>query len=115
MNAAETAHIQGGKLYESEQQRVATALEFDAHLLLRKEPVPTTLCGGTIHYGNGYSFGVGYNEYHNRLGVDLPETHEWIDHLLTVQEPVDFHMSVFELLTDGEDATGKGADLTAAP
>jgi len=115
MNAAETAHIQGGKLYESEQQRVATALEFDAHLLLKKEPVPTTLCGGTIHYGNGYSFGVGYNEYHNRLGVDLPETHEWIDHLLTVQEPVDFHMSVFELLTDGEDATGKGADLTAAP
>lgn len=111
MNAAETAHIQGDKLYESEQQRLTAALEFDAHLLLKKEPVPKTLCGGTIHYGNGYSLVVGYNEYHNRLGVDLPETREWIDHLLIVQEPVDFHMSVFELLTNGEDASGKGGNL----
>ena len=115
MDAAETAHIQGDKLYESEEPRLTTALEFDAHLLLKKDPVPTTLCGGRIRYGDGYALGIGYNEYHNRLGQSLPETREWLDHVLTVQEPVDFHMAIFDLLTHGEDANGKGTDLKAAP
>jgi hypothetical protein len=30
-------------------------------------------------------------------------------------EPVDFHMVVFELMTQGEDAKGKGTDLSIAP
>ncbi|HZP06510.1 MAG TPA: alginate lyase family protein [Terracidiphilus sp.] len=102
--AAETAHIQGDKLYESEEQRLMGALEFHAHLLLKKEPVPNTVCGGTIRYGTGYTFGIGYNEYHNRLGQPLPETREWLDHVLTVPVPVDDHMTVFESLTHGEDA-----------
>ena len=107
MSAAETAHIQGDKLYESEEPRLMGALEFHAHLLLKKEPVPATVCGGKIHYGAGYPFGVGYNEYHNRLGQSLPETREWLDKLLAAPEPVDFHTTVFELLTHGADS-GQG-------
>jgi hypothetical protein len=104
MAAAETAHIQGDKLYESEEPRLIAAMEFHAHLLLKKEPVPKTVCGGTMHYGTGYTFGVGYNEFHNRLGRPLPETREWLDRVLQVPVPVDFHTTVFEMLTHGEDA-----------
>ena len=104
--AAETAHIQGDKLYESEEQRLIGTMEFHAHLLLRKDPVPQTLCGGRIRYGPGYTFGIGYNEYHNRLGQPMPETREWLDHILTVPDPVDIHMMVFEMLTHGADADG---------
>ncbi len=101
MSAAETAHIQGDRLFEEEQQRLVGAMEFHAHLLLKKEPVPATLCGGKIRYGQGYTFGIGYNEFHNRLGQLLPETREWLDKVLTVQVPVDIHTTVFEMLTHG--------------
>ena len=104
MAAAETAHIQGDKLYESEEPRLIGTIEFHAHLLLKKEPVPHTLCGGNIQYGAGYTFGIGYNEYHNRLGQPLPETREWLSKLLEVAEPVDSHTTVFELLSHGGDA-----------
>jgi len=106
MAAAETAHIQGAKLYESEEPRLIAALEFHAHLFLRQEPVPKTVCGGTIHYGAGYTFGIGYNEYHNRLGQPMAETRQWLDKVLAVPEPVDMHTTVFELLTHGADADG---------
>jgi hypothetical protein len=115
MAAAETAHIQGDKLYESQQERLIQVMEFHTHLLLRKEPVPRDVCGGKVRYGAGYTFGIGYNEYHNRLGQSLPETREWLDHVLTVPVPVDIHMTVFELLTHGADANGRGTDLVAAP
>jgi hypothetical protein len=106
MSAAETAHIQGDKLFESEEQRLTRALEFHAHLLLKKEPVPHDLCGGNIHYAAGYPFGIAYNEYHNRLGQPMPETRAWLDKFMTVAEPVDSHVTVFELLTHGEDMNG---------
>lgn len=115
MGAAETAHIQGDKLFESQQERLIQVMEFHAHLLLRKEPVPKDVCGGRVRYGAGYTFGIGYNEFHNRLGQSLPQTREWLDHILTVPVPVDIHMTVFELLTDGADANGKRTDLVAAP
>lgn len=104
--AAETAHIQGDRLYEREEPRLIGALEFHAHLLLRKEPLSSSVCDGTIRYGAGYTFGIGYNEYHNRLEQPLPETRQWLDHLITISVPVDDHMTVFELLTHGQDAAG---------
>jgi hypothetical protein len=104
MAAAETAHIQGGKLFESEEPRLIAAMEFHARLLLRQGPVPQDVCGGRIHYGKGYTFGIGYNEYHNRLGQPMPETREWLDKVMAAEEPVDMHTTVFELLTHGEDA-----------
>jgi hypothetical protein len=107
MNAAETARIQGDKLYESEQQRLIGAMEFHAHLLLKKDPVPVTLCNGTIRYGHGFTFGIGYNEFHNRLGQPMPETREWLEHVFAEPVSVDDHMMVFEMLTHGADANGE--------
>jgi hypothetical protein len=106
MAAAETAHIQGAKLFESQEARLIGAMEFHARLLLREGPVPEDVCGGKIHYAAGYTFAIGYNEYHNRLGQPMPETSKWLDKLLAVPEPVDMHNMVFELLTHGEDAGG---------
>jgi hypothetical protein len=102
MDAAETAHIQGDKLFEAEQKRLVAALEFHARLLLKKEPVPMLVCGGSVNYAEGNTFVVGYNEYHNRLGVPMPESKEWIEqHVETDAVPVDSHMMVFEPLTHG--------------
>ncbi|MDE3149284.1 MAG: hypothetical protein KGL37_07425 [Acidobacteriota bacterium] len=70
--------------------------------------MPKTLCGGRIRYGPGYTFGIGYNEYYNRLGQPMPETRQWLDRILTVPNPVDIHMMVFEMLTHGADADGAG-------
>lgn len=106
MAAAETAHIQGDRLYEEQAQRLTGFLEFHAHLLLKSDPVPQTLCGGAIRYGRGLTFAIGYNEYHNRLGQSLPETRAWLDRLHAEPLPVDDHMMVFELLTHGADAGG---------
>lgn len=104
MNAAETAHIQGDKLYEAEEKRLVATLEFHARLLLKKEPVPSLVCGGSVHYAKGDTFVIGYNEYHNRLGLSLPETKEWIEqHVEKTDDPVDPHMMVFEPLTHGAD------------
>jgi hypothetical protein len=106
MNAAETAHIQGDKLFEAEEKRLVPTLEFHARLLLKKDPVPQLVCGGSLHYANGYTFVIGYNEYHNRLGVPMPETKEWIEeHVEKADVPVDAHMMVFEPLTHGEDVS----------
>jgi len=104
MNAAETAHIQGGKLYEAMEKRLVPALEFHAKLFLAKEPVPKLVCGGRLNPGKGYTFTIGYNEYHNRLGVDLPFTKEWLEHVYADPDQVDMHMIVFEGLTHGGDA-----------
>jgi hypothetical protein len=109
MAAAETAHIQGDKLFESEQQRLVPALEFHAQLFLDKKAVPALVCGGAVKAGDGFTFAVGYNEYQNRLGIPLPASREWVqNHVEQSPEPIDIHMMVFEPLTHAADAlTGK--------
>jgi len=107
MAAAETAHIQGDSLFESEQKRLVAALEFHAHLFLRQDPVPQLVCGGSVKPGNGYTFAIGYNEYHNRLGLPLPQTKAWLDQMGKEPVQVDMHMMVFELLTHAQDASSK--------
>ena len=102
--AAETARIQGDKLFEEDEKRLVPALEFHARLYLRKDPVPKLVCGGKVKPGNGYTFAVGYAEYHDRLGVPLPETKLWLEQVEEQPAPVDIHMMVFEPLTDGRAA-----------
>lgn len=111
INAAETAHIQGDKLYESEEKRLVAALEFHAKLLLdRGQPVPQNICGGTVHYAHDYTFVIGYNEFHNRLGITMPYTKQWIESSVEQAAlPVDPHMMVFEALTHAEDSAGADA------
>lgn len=104
MAAAETAHIQGLKLYEAEEQRLMAGMEFVAYYLL-KNPVPAYVCGGRIKLARGATFVIGYNEFHNRLGQDLPYTRQWIQTgVLTNPDPVDMHTTIFEALTDYADA-----------
>jgi hypothetical protein len=106
MAAAETAHIQGVKLYESEQSRLMAGLEFVAYYQL-KNPVPEYLCGGKVKLGTGATFVIGYNEYHNRLKQTLPYTHEWIETgVLPNSLPTDVggHTTLFEPLTHYADA-----------
>ena len=106
MAAAETAHIQGLKLYESEQPRLMAAMEFMSYYQL-KNPVPNYLCGGSLKLATGSTFVIGYNEYSNRLGQPLPYTKKWIETgVLTNPLPTDIgaHTTVFEPLTHIADA-----------
>ncbi len=104
--AAETAHIQGMKLYESEEPRLMAGMEFVANYLLGN-PIPSYVCGGHIRMAKAPTFVIGYNEYHNRLGQKLPYTQLWINNdVLTNPDPVDMHTTVFETLTDARDAHG---------
>lgn len=67
--------------------------------------MPALVCGGAVQYAAGYTFAVGYNEYHTRSGLPLPATGEWLEqHVEKSAEPVDMHMIVFEPLTQGADA-----------
>lgn len=108
IDAAETAHIQGDELYESEQKRLVDAMEFDSHLLLKKEPVPAMVCGGKLNYAKTDTFVIGYNEFHNRLGVEMPQTREWLEqHVENDPTPQKMFMIVWEPLTHGADAGAK--------
>jgi len=121
MAAAETAHIQGVDLYESEEPRLMAAMEFMSYYQL-KNPVPKYLCGGELKLATGSTFVIGYNEYHNRLGQPLPYTKQWIETgVLTNPVPTDVgaHTTIFEPLTHVADAGSTtatpAADSTAAP
>jgi hypothetical protein len=104
MAAAETAHIQGLKLYESEKPRLMAGLEFVSYYLL-KNPVPPYVCDGSVKLAKGITFVIGYNEYHNRLGQPLPITEKWIETgVMTSPDPVDMHTTIFETLTHYADA-----------
>jgi len=107
-HAAETAYIQGDTLYENEKDRLAATLEFHANLCLAgSTKVPADICDGTIKLGAGPTFVIGYNQLHNRLGMSLPKTEEWITkHIETEASPLDAHMMVFETLTHGSNAPG---------
>lgn len=108
LSAAETAHIQGDKLYEAEQKRLVAAMEFDTHLLLQKDPVPALVCGGEVKYAHSSTFVTGYNEFHNRLGIEMSYTRQWVQqHVETDPNPQQMFMIVFEPLTHGADAQKK--------
>jgi hypothetical protein len=111
MAAAETAHIQGLKLFESEEPRLMAAMEFMSYYQL-KNPVPQYLCGGTLKLATGSTFVIGYNEFHNRLRQSLPYTAKWIESgVLTNPLPTDIgaHTTVFEPLTHIADAGDRKA------
>jgi len=105
-HAAETAWIQGDNLYENQKDRLTAALEFSTkYQLADSTTVPDYVCNGTVHLGLGPTFVIGYNQLHNRLGLNLPNTVAWIAKaVLSVPDPVNYHMMVFETLTHGANA-----------
>ena len=122
LDAAETARIQGTNLYQdvqsvtdasqgtfnvNAQNRLTSALEFNAYYLLNN-PVPTSVCGGTVTLQIYPVDEIGYNEYHNRLGLSLPNTLEYLQTVirqLPPQSMSESHIMVFETLTHGGDAS----------
>jgi len=85
INAAETARIQGVDLYgdigSSAQARLTAAMEY----ILKYDPngsyqpVPSGLCGGTLSGSAKGTFEIGYNQYHNRSGILLPNTLNYLN------------------------------------
>jgi Bacterial Ig domain/Alginate lyase len=122
LDAAETGRIQGVNLYQntqsvtdasqgtfsvSAQNRLTSALEFNAYYLLNN-PVPTSVCGGTVTLQIYPVDEIGYNEYHNRLGLSLPNTLQYLQTVirqLPPQSMTESHIMVFETLTHGGDAS----------
>ena len=99
VNAAETARQQGIDLYGEEAQRITTAMEFHAAFVLGK-PVPPWLGGGRLKISAGSTWEIAYNHYHNRLGMELPQTEKVI---LTRARPTGAgHHINWETLTHAE-------------
>jgi hypothetical protein len=140
LDAAETARIQGVDLYQNTQtltdsaqgtfnvsamNRLTSALEFHAYYLLNN-PIPTSVCGGAPTLQIYPVDEIGYNEYHNRLGISLPNTLQYLQTVirqLPPQSMSESHIMIFESLTHGGDASslqpfllwtsGTGATLQA--
>ena len=70
---AETARLQGTDLYAEVQPRITAALELHSRYQLGERP-PASLCGGRVERTMGPDLEVAYHHYHDRRGVDLPQT-----------------------------------------
>jgi hypothetical protein len=109
LDAAETAHIQGVDLYNdvtsNARNRLTSALEFNAYYLMGN-PVPSYVCGGTVTLQVYPTDEIGYNEYHNRLGIDLPLTIQYLQNTIRqLPNPTEYHIMVYETLSHGGDAS----------
>jgi len=119
LDAAETAHIQGIDLYNdvasNAKNRLTAALEFNAYYLMGN-PVPTSVCGGTVTLQVYPTDEIGYNEYHNRLGIDLPLTLQYLQTVIRqLANPTEYHIMVYETLSHGGDASALQPFLMRTP
>jgi hypothetical protein len=69
VNAAETARQQGVDLYAEQAKRIMAALEFQAQYLPPNNATPPK----NLAFHTHPTWEIAYNEYHNRLGYDLPK------------------------------------------
>ncbi|MFE2033376.1 alginate lyase family protein [Streptomyces scopuliridis] len=70
----ETARLQGQDLFPQVGERLRQALGFQARYELQAEPVPSSLCGGSVTRGLGPITEVGYNALNTRLGYAMTNT-----------------------------------------
>lgn len=78
INTAEIAYKQGIDLYGEEAKRIVAAMEFHANFRLGN-PVPEWLCGGKLVLKSQQpTYEIGYNHFHNRLGMPMPLTQQLI-------------------------------------
>jgi hypothetical protein len=99
VQVAETARIQGIDLYVEQRERLAKALEFHARYDLGAE-VPPWLCGGRLYTGLGPTLEVAYNEFHNRLGMAMPDLGRLVDKRRP--EGTEGHFVAWETLTSAD-------------
>jgi hypothetical protein len=97
---AEVAYQQGVDLYKDQSERLRAAMEFHADFILGKA-APSNLCGGTLTLSTLPTWEIGYNHFHNRLGLALPLTQKLIETKVRATSGVDHHM-VWETLTHAE-------------
>jgi len=119
LDAAETASIQGVDLYNdvasNARNRLTAALEFNAYYLMGN-PVPSYVCGGTVTLQVYPTDEIGYNEYHNRLGIDLPLTLQYLQNTIRqLSNPTEYHIMVYETLSHGGDASSLQPFLIRTP
>jgi peptidoglycan/xylan/chitin deacetylase (PgdA/CDA1 family) len=78
LNTAEIAYHQGIDLYGEEAKRIVASMEFHANFRLGNA-VPEWLCGGTLEMKSQQpTYEIGYNHFHNRLGMPMPLTADLI-------------------------------------
>jgi hypothetical protein len=111
LDAAETAYIQGVDLYNDTASnalnRLASALEFNAkYLLTNSSTVPSYICNGAVTLQVYPTDEIGYNNYHNRQGLDLPLTLQYLNTTIRqLTNPTEYHIMVYETLSHGGDAS----------
>ena len=68
--------------------------------------MPSYVCGGTVTLQVYPTDEIGYNEYHNRLGLELPLTIEYLNSTIRqLPNPTEYHIMVYETLSHGGDAS----------
>jgi hypothetical protein len=96
VDLAETALQQGVNLYPQNAQRIAAAYEW-ANAINNGAKTPSGINVGPIG-GNTYSMEVAYNEFHNRLGIPMPQTAAQLAKVRPTGN--DTHFLEWETLTD---------------
>jgi hypothetical protein len=102
MAIAEVAFQQGVDLYQELSARLRATMEFHADYILGA-PVPSWLCGGTLNTSVAPTWEIGFNHFHNRLGLPLPLTQKLIETRVRGTSGIDHHM-IWETLTHAETA-----------
>jgi len=72
LSALETAYLQGVDLYTEHQERMVDAMELMA-LQLNSNDMQGA-CNGEVTADRYNTLEIGYNHYHNRKGIAMPET-----------------------------------------
>lgn len=103
--AMETAWLQGVDLYTPHQERMVDAMELMALQLSSKDMQGTCATNKTTdQHGDDDRYNtleIGYNHYHNRKGVEMPETWKEIQLELRTKGRHQFNM-FHETLTHGD-------------
>lgn len=95
VNAAETARQQGVDLYSEEGKRIMAALEFQAQYLPPNNAKPPV----NLVFHTHPTWEIAYNEYHNRLGYNLPKMAAVLP---TIRPTGVNHQMAWETLTHAE-------------
>ena len=98
MHAAEVAWHQGVDLYTAETARYTAALELMATQLLTGD-MQGTCVDNTPTESRFDTWEVAYNHYHNRMGLDLPQTARLIQTQIRPNAPRAVWNLVYETLT----------------
>jgi hypothetical protein len=98
LHAAEVAWHQGVDLYSAETQRYTAALELMATQLVKGD-MQGTCADNTPTKSLFDTWEVGYNHYHNRMGIDLPQTRALIETKIRPKAPRAVWNLAYETLT----------------